>query len=57
MKDNRYYDLREITEIIFSMRQYLNRIDKTSKDFEELSKIYNDLCKRREQMEEEFFAE
>ena len=55
MKDNRYYELRELTETIFQIRMMLMDMDKSTYEHEKTSKIYNELCKQREALEAEIF--
>lgn len=57
MKDNRYYELRELTELIFRMRQDLMYMSKYAFGYRELEEKYNELCRKREALEKEYFKD
>ena len=54
MKDNRYYDLRCLTEDIFRIREgKLKFLNPSSKEYKSIAENYNELCIEREELEDE----
>ena len=56
MKDKRYFDLRCLTENIFYIREYvLKFLDTSSEKYIEVTKIYEELWKKRDALENDIF--
>ena len=55
MKDNRYFEIRQLTENILLLRQLLNTYEVGSKQYNTAVEKYNELCNRRCVLEEEIF--
>ena len=56
MKDNRYFDLRCLTENIFYIREYvLKFLDPTSIKYKEATEVYEELWDQRDELEHDIF--
>ena len=55
MKDNRYFEIRQLTENILLLRQLLNTYEAGSESYNLAVEKYNELCNRRCALEEEIF--
>lgn len=57
MRDNTYFELRELTEQIFTLREWvLKNENPSSKKYKESVDLYNELCKKRDLLEERVFG-
>lgn len=57
MKDYRRYDLRELTENIFCIREWLLKHKKSStKDYIDITEQYEKFWKQRDELEDEIFG-
>ena len=57
MRDYRRYDLRQLTESIFCIREWLLKLTNSStKEYIDMTKQYEKLCNQREQLEDEVFG-
>lgn len=54
-KDNRYFELRQLTENIFLVRQLLDTYEIGSESYNLVAEKYNELCNKRCALEEEIF--
>ena len=60
MKDKKYYDLyelRELTESIYRVRQSMGLLKNGSYEYKEVAKIYNELWKKRDALESKIIGE
>ena len=57
MKDYRRYDLRQLTESIFYIREWILKFNNSSsKEYVEATEQYEKLWKQREKLEDEVFG-
>ena len=57
MKDYRRYDLRQLTESIFYIRErILNYVNSSTKEYLDIKEQYEKLWKQREELEDEVFG-
>ena len=58
MKDYRKYDLRQLTESIFYIRECVLRFLKpSSKEYTDVTDKYEELWKQRDELEDEIFGD
>lgn len=60
MNNRKYYDLyelRELTESIYSIRQAMELLNNCSYEYKELSALYDELWKKRNKLESEIIGE
>ena len=60
MKDKKYYDLYylcELTESIYRVREVMELVEHDSYEYNEMSKIYNDLWNKRNELESKIIGE
>ena len=56
MRDKRYFELRCLTENIFYLREcVLKFLKPSSKNYIDVTKIYEDLWRQRDQLEHDIF--
>ena len=57
MKDYRRYDLRQLTESIFYIREGILKLRNSStKEYIDVKEQYEKLCNQREELEDEVFG-
>lgn len=57
MKDKAYFTLRELTEQIFIIREWVLKYENPSSEkYKEAVDYYNELCKERDLLEEKIFG-
>ena len=57
MKDKTYFTLRELTEQIFIIREWVLKYENPSSEkYKETVDYYNELCKERDLLEEKIFG-
>ena len=57
MKDYRRYDLRQLTENIFYIRECVLRfLNPSSKEYTDVTDKYEELWKQRDELEDEIFG-
>ena len=57
MKDYRRYDLRQLTESIFYIREWILKFNNSSsKEYVEATEQYEKLWKQRDELEDEVFG-
>ena len=60
MKEKKYYDLyelRELTESIYRMREAMGLIKNGSYEYKEMTKIYDELWRKRDKLESKIIGE
>ena len=60
MKNLKYYDLyelRELTESIYRIRQALSLLKNGSYEYKEMTKVYDDLWRQRDKLETKIIGE
>lgn len=58
MKDYRKYDLRQLTESIFYIRECVLRfLNPSSKEYTDVTDKYEELWKQRDELEDEIFGD
>ena len=57
MKDYRRYDLRQLTESIFYIREWvLKFLNPSSKEYKDATNRYEEFWKQRDELEDEIFG-
>lgn len=54
LKNNDYFELRDLTERIFCIREFLLKHTPSDEEYEKIVNLYNQLCIERDMIEKEY---